>query len=292
MDADQRVVAGAPATLSYQFVDESGDPAAPTGAVSVTVTRSDGTTVTTGAATGTGTAPRTYALTGAQTALLDLLTVVWTDAGDGSTHTTQVDIAGGWWASVAAIRASDPTLSDVTRYTDATIERVRLETEEELDRVVGARVPRFEVERLDGHGGSRLTLRCWPMRKVRWARIWTGTTATTLTSGDLAAIADTEIGVATRIDGACWPSGHANIEVGYEHGETRPTADLLRAFMTRARHRANMERAGVPEWASFYNGPEGGNFGLASPNNPNWVTGLRDVDSVVLAHDRRTVVVA
>ncbi|HNH37980.1 MAG TPA: hypothetical protein PK912_06010, partial [Microthrixaceae bacterium] len=78
--ADEQILAGSSATITGRFRDQDGDLVDPTGPVTVTVTRSDGTAVLTAAAT---TAPsgtvgvRQAALSAAQTATLDELTATW-----------------------------------------------------------------------------------------------------------------------------------------------------------------------------------------------------------------------
>ena len=94
MDADQQILRGSAATLSWQNLDGNGEPAAPAGTVTVGILRDDGTElVAAGTATaGTGSDPRTYALAATANTLLDRLVVTWTDGGDASVHVTYVEV--------------------------------------------------------------------------------------------------------------------------------------------------------------------------------------------------------
>lgn len=281
--ADQRVVRAAAATLTFQGVDADGEPADP-GTVTVGVTRADGTTlVAAGTATsGTGTNPRTYALTASQTADLDYLTATWTASGV-VVGRTFVEIVGGVYASTALIRGMDAVLGNAGTDTTADLIRARQAVERLFESVTGAAwVPKFDTCRLDGSGTGSLLLP-WPMlRSVRWCRIYSDdTTYETLTADELAAIPADEAGIAWRTDGQFWPAGRRNVQIGYEHGADRPPVDMIEQLVVAVRKGARRFDNGLPEQATFVNFAEGGSATLATPGVGQWHTGIPSVDEML-----------
>ena len=245
--ATQRVVRATTATVEWQGIDQDGEPAAP-GTVTIGVTRADGTEVVAPGTATTATGTRaTYTLPVSATANLDRLTATWTVSGV-AVGTTSVEIVGGVYASVAAIRAADAlVLGDAG--TDATdrIREGRVAFEQIADAETGvAWVPRFDVTRLDGTGRHSLALP-WPqLRRVRWCRIYsTETVYETLTADQLAAIPSDDSGIAVRTDGYVWPVGIRNVEIAYEHGYDVPPADLRDALIQTVRANARQFDNGI-----------------------------------------------
>ena len=149
--ANQRVIAGAAATLSFQGVDQYGEPADP-GTVTVEITRADGTELVASgtATTGSGSSPRTYALTASQTAELDRLTAVWSESSTAIAQ-TEIDDVGGVYVS--------QTQALVLRYPQLRRVRWVLVDGEELDSDLVDAIPADPagVAKLDG---------CWPRCRV------------------------------------------------------------------------------------------------------------------------------
>lgn len=148
-----RALQSSTATASAQYTTDGAN--ADPGVVTVGITREDGTTlVAPGTATaGASTAPRTFALTTAHTATLDLLTVTWTSATLG-VMTTYVEIVGGFLFTVADARAIAP-LSNATLYPNANIIAARTVAEAALEDACGvAFVPRYCRELIDGPAGG------------------------------------------------------------------------------------------------------------------------------------------
>ena len=291
--ADQQILRGVAATLSWQNIDQDGLAAAPAGAVTVTVTRADGTAIATGAATsGSGSAARTYSLSAANNQLLDLLTVVWTDAGDASTHTTYVEVVGGFYFTLAEARASDAALQNPDKYPDALIIATRREVEEEFERICGVSfVPRFRRDIVSGSGRSTLLLDRHPVRTVR--AIWTYSDAddyTAWSSDELATVVLDEWGLLTSRTGLAFGYGARNLAVAYEHGMTRPPAEVKRAAMQRLRSRMNSSMSGIPDRATSFSVAEGGTYSLDTPGP--YKTGMPEVDAALARHSRRVPGVA
>lgn len=281
--ADQRIARGVAATLAYQFVDAGGAAAAPAGTATVGITRADGTTlVAAGTATsGASTAPRTYALTAANNLLLDLLTVTWTDSGDGSTHTTLVEVVGGFYFSVAQARAAEPSLQDTVKYPTVDVEARRREVEDEAEDICGVSfVPRYRRVTLNGTGGSGLIAPDTMLRTVRSVTA----DGTAWTAGQLATVTLSEYGTLSLTSGV-WPWGTRNVVIAYEHGYDRPPTGLTVAALTRLRSRLNLVKSDIPDRAERYLAVEGGAFQLSMPRE--YMTGLPEVDAVYQRYSLR-----
>jgi hypothetical protein len=247
----------------------------------VTVTRSDGTAVVTGAATsGTGAAARTYTLA-AQTRL-DHLTAVWTGSSGGRQATTRHEVAGGYYADLAEIRALD-ALSNVTKYPEATLARARWQAEAKFEDATGvAWVPRHDRQVCFGDNTTQLLTR-WPRPRSLIAVTINGAAAADLTLFSLY-----DIGVVERASGVTWPRGTTstgNVVVEYTHGYDRPTEDLRQAFLTYVRYLVLDTTSRIPDRASAYS-TEFGTFQLVTAgfNRP---TGLPEIDVVLNEHSHR-----
>lgn len=243
--ADGQALVGVAANLDVSFLDQDGDLVAAVGTVTVDVARADGTAIATGAST---TNPSTgvyrYALSAANNTLLDLLTLTWKDGGTTRAATVH-EIVGGYYFSVADLRAFDTTLTDSDKYSNADLRQARDETEHEFEDITGcAWVPRYLRYRCSGTGSPQLILPVWAPRSVRTVRVYSDATSyTAFTADELAAINTDDTGIATRTDGSAWPHGCENLVLEVEHGYSRPTPDLLHAAKQRSRYRLNMERS-------------------------------------------------
>lgn len=278
---EQRIVRGATdATLSHQFHDADGDAADPGGTVTVAVTRSDGTSVTVGSVSGTGSDPRTATIGVGELADIDRLTAVWSLDGT-AIATDYVDVVGGTIGSVAAIQAVETSLSGKA---DATMKSARKAVE---DRFVSTqnRSPfeRFHVQRFDGTGTTRLYGAHFPdLVSVKWAKVYSNaTTYTSLTSTELAAIqVDDEMARFERLDGNVWTYGRQNIEIGYTFGLRFIPEDLRRALYSAVRVEANSTSTGVPERATSWGSADGITFGISTPGQRGSIWGIPDIDDV------------
>lgn len=198
------------------------------GAVTVTITRADGSVLATTAAT-TNVSTGVYRYLLAAQTTLDLLTFTYTGTWGGNvqTETQQVEIVGDFYLSVAECRALDSRFSALAVDVAA---RVRADVEDAIEAEAGvAFVSRFARETLDGRGTTSLLLGHMYPTAVRSLRTYTSATAYTAhTVDDLAAItyaAHGQIG--------SWLSTYAygsrNLVVEYEHGLTSPPPLIRRA---------------------------------------------------------------
>lgn len=265
--SSQRIVAATTATLTWQGVDQDGEPADP-GTVTVAVTRADGATVlAAGTATsGTGSNPRAVGLTAAQTAQLDVLTATWTVGGVAVGVTTH-EVVGDVYATVAEIRSLEDSLADVSANTDNTIKRCRSEVESTIEQVCRqAFVPRFSVLRV----GMDLKIRIPNLRTVRWTR--------TVSSSGILTPAD-PFGV--NFGPWYYPDVAVYVLAGVEHGLDCPPPDLKRAAIKAIRRQVNMSKSAVDARAISYTGPSGETQRFPTPGLGPWITGLPDVDEVL-----------
>lgn len=264
--AHSRHLRGSAATLPVDLLNQDGEPADASGTLTVQVTKADGTEVlAAGSSTSnpTGSGSYTAALTAAQTATLEMLTAVWTDAGDSSTWTTLHEIVGGYYFTLAEAREHDRSLQ--AQNDDTLIQRARRITEDEFERICGvAFVPRYRRVRLDGYGRSSLLLPDPMVRTVRSVRVYSSATSyTAFTADELAALSANNAGVITRGDGGVFAAGSKNIVVEYEHGHDRPPAEVQRASIARARQWIAFGNSGIPDRTQTYVATEVGTFGLA-----------------------------
>jgi hypothetical protein len=220
----ERVLQLTPATLSQQWYEDGS--AVDPGSVTVTVTGADGTAVASGAASGTGTAARTYNLTTTHTALLDRLTVTWTSSLKG-TQTSYVEVVGGFLFSIAEFRALGSAYANTTNYPTSTVADMRTTVEQALEDACGvAFVPRYELETLNGVTGGLLPVTWAKVRAIRTVTVDTvaGTVA------DYVALREGMI-----YGSAYWSAGYGNVTVGYEHGHSTPPMRIKRAALILAK---------------------------------------------------------
>jgi hypothetical protein len=246
----QRVVAGTAASLSWQLIDGTGEPANP-GTVTVTVTRADGTVIVTGGATGGATtAARTYALTAAQTATLDRLTAQWI-VSSVVLATTEIDVVSAPWFSNAELRAAEISVASTSDFTAATITTARLQAEAFLERACNRRfVPGYDYITIPGNPSSKLILPGVDIRTIRSAALYddpSSTATETLSATEIAAIPDSPSGVIERYSGT-WDARW--VKIGFEHGMIAPPLDMKRAAMLLCRHVLHKPTTHIPDNAT------------------------------------------
>jgi hypothetical protein len=285
--ADQQALRGAPATLSFQYLDTEGEPADP-GTVTVGVNRADGTVlVAAGAGTsGTGTAPRTFPLTAVQTATLDQLTATWVRTADNTTFTTVIEVVGGYYFDIAAARASDPALVDDVKYPNATILAERPEVEAEFERICQvAFVPRYRRQRLDGTGASWLLLPTPEPRRV--SAVSETDSAGTTTAWDASEVAAIRFGTTSKLTSPLrdFPCGVRNVTVAWEHGLDRPPAEVRAKAMVRLRYRCIEPFTAIPDRATSFQVEGGSVYRLDTPGAAR--TGIPEIDAVLHRYSRR-----
>lgn len=282
-----RILRATPATLAWQGRDADGEPADP-GTVTVTVTRSDGTVVlAAGTATaGTGAERRTVALTRAQTEQLDVLFATWTVDGV-DVATTRHDIVGGYYFDVARLKTIEVGATQVTA---EQLVGVRAYVETTIEDVTGkAFVPRFDVVRLQGNRTDEVVLPRWYLRRVRWVRLWSDNSeSTVLSEARCAAIPANAEGI-MHLDMST--RGYI-VEVGFEHGTDAPPFDVEREAVVFARAQINRPNRGLPDAATSLRTQEGAYVTIATPGTGIWHTGIPSVDDMLKRRKRAEVQLA
>lgn len=249
----QRVIAGTTATVGWQQIDGTGEPADP-GTVTANVTRADGTVLVTGGATsGSATSERTYGLSVAQTAILDRLTVDWVVSGV-TVASTEVDVVAMPCFSNAELRAAWPSVSNVTSFPPAMVALARLQTEWFFERVTHRRfVPGYTFCTVRGAAGYDLVLPNVDVRRVRSAALYDDLSSSpieTLGATELAAIPPSPSGVITRYNGR-WCGRW--VKVGVEHGAIAPAPDVKRAMLRFCREMLETGKTTSPDAAVSWN---------------------------------------
>ena len=251
----QRVIAGTPASVSWQQIDGLGEPADP-GVVTVTISRADGTVIAAATATtGVGTAARTVTLTAAQTATLDRLTATWVAAGV-TVATTEIDVVAAPWFANAELRAVEASVASEAAYPAAKVAAARLQVEAFFERCTGRRFsPGYTFQTVPGTGTADLFLPHPDLRRVRSAVLYddlAGVAVETLAAGELAAFQPSPVGRLTRW-GSTWSSRW--VRVGWEWGLPAPPPDVRRQAMRLCRELlVNEPKGAVPDnavnWSS------------------------------------------
>jgi hypothetical protein len=270
--AVQRVLRNTNATLDVVFY-VAGVATDADGTVTVDITRADGTSLATGAATthpGTG----TYRYVLAPQTNLEYFTLVWTGTFTGVVQkiTTHTEIVGAFYAPLNDIRAMKG-LSSTTDFPNARLEEARQWFEDLAEDYCGrAFVPRFGIDKLDGDGTDTILLDRIEPRTILSCKIG-GVAQTGLTTW---ALYDT--GRVVR-DTGVFDDGSRNVVIQYEYGADEPDLELREAALRAIQYRLLGDNLGLPAEAMSaavdVRGPL--TFGGAS-SRP---TGIPEVDQVL-----------
>lgn len=276
-----RVLRTAAVAMTHTFYVGETATDASTG-VAVAVTRLDGTSVSSGAATHPGLGQYAYTVPGQST--LDTLVVTWTATSIGGAvvqAADYVEVVGAYLFGIAEARAQDPSLTSTATYPTVMLEDKRLEVEEECEKICRqAFVPRFYRETLSGTGTDRLGLKWMMLRRLRSVTV----SGVAWSNPDVTAVPAAENGIARRPGGAVWPEGVGNIVVEYEHGWDSPPQRVSAAAMLHLRYLANQPRSGMSDRVSSYTN-ESGTYHV--PQADECHTGYPDVDSVYSRYTRK-----
>jgi hypothetical protein len=277
-----RVRRTAKATLTRTFyLDEVATGAS--GAVSVAVSRLDGTIVQ-GPVNAVGPdVDQGYAFTFAGSDTLDHLVVVWsaTIGGDAIVLDEDlIEVVGGFYFGLTEARLIDPKFQGPTgieRYpTQELIDR-RIEVENEFEKICGqAFVPRFSRDVLSGNDRTRLVLK-WP-RLRRVLAVSVGGTVWGQSAVD--AFGSDDLGILRNDAG--WPYGQGNIIVEYEHGMDRAPSGIVRVSKLRMKSHLLTTQSPVPDRAERIVSTEIGTAMLAIATKEK--TGIPEVDAELERH--------
>lgn len=261
------------------------------GVVTVSITNAAGTAVVTDAATsGTGAGDRTYTLTPAQTANLDVLTCVWTGSvgGQATSVTTEVEIVGAHLFTIAEARNFDKQqLSSSAGYNAQVIEKARARITDEFEDICGISfIPRYKRLTFSGTDTQELILPDLFVTAIRSLETRTSGTATwtAYTSTELADLFVDDYGLLYRESLGVLTAGRRNVRIGYEYGLQRPPLSISRAALKVLVSQA--VPSNLPERATSLS-DELGTFRLVTAGEDGRWYGIPEVDSVLSRYQYR-----
>jgi hypothetical protein len=263
----QRVLLNREALITQTLTDGTGAPlASPPSSPLVTVTNDAGLTLGSDipAAPTLNAGEYTVTLTNAMTTQLDRLRLNWTSGGFG-TQSTYVDVVGGFFFTIAELRASSPQLASTTTFTTTRLLEARTSVEDALEKVLGfAMVPRFRTQTLTGWARTE-----WPLLNELWPYVRVIRTIVV----DEVAIEPAAFG------GYDWPPGYSTVEVAYEHGLDEPGPRWKRYALMLAKNW--LLDSPIDDRASTFSSVEGGTYGLVTPGLRGSIFGIPEVDAAV-----------
>jgi len=285
----QRIQRGTAATITFVNVDQDGTAATPPGAVTVGVTRGDGTVVVAaGTATTTTGNVSTLALAPAQTAVLDLLTATWTVATAGA-YTTQHEVVGGYYISLADLRWQT-NLGDDAKFPDSRLIDARRWFEDLFEEFTGvAWVPRYRratvtAPRYDSSmyptwgATGNVVLPDMYLRTIRSLSYTSFSGATVaFTSTEVADLTYNDAGLVSRRSFAYWPPLNAmSMTLAYEYGHDSPPRDVWQASKMAIADRVTSDNSGNRQ----YSVSTAAGIVRTSTPGPNTPFGIPFVDEV------------
>jgi hypothetical protein len=269
--AVQRVLRNTQATLEVTFYS-AGVATDADGAVTVDITRADGTVFAAGAATTHGTTGQ-YKYTLAPQTNLEYFTLVWngTFGGVAQKITTHTEIVGAFYVPISDIKA----MKGLTNETNADLEEARQWFEDLAEGYCDrAFVPRFAIDRLDGDSTDTILLDRIEPRTILSCKIGgvaqTGTSTWALYS----------TGRVVR-DTGTFAEGSRNVEIQYEYGADEPDFELRSAALRAIQYRLLGDNLGLPAEAIA------GGVGVRAPTfagvGTGRPTGIPEVDEVLMS---------
>ena len=273
----QRILIGSPAAnLRVTLLDQDGEAAAASGAVTVDLARADGTALASGrSATAMAPAGEYVAtLAAAECSVLDVLSATWKVAGV-TVATTAHRIVGGFLFSPAEVRA----LPGCANVSPALVRHVRDAVTDLFESVTSwSWVPSYDLVEVSGSGRCAQLVPdfCRPIRSVRSISF----------DGAAQSVAgltiDNRAGI---IDHPSWWPAATVITLGLEHGQDAPPADLRDAAVALAGDRLKRLQSGLGDRTRSISTDLGTQTFSFAGGRGHW-TGLDDVDAVLLRYDR------
>jgi hypothetical protein len=271
--AVQRALRNTQATLDVTFYS-AGIATDADGAVTVDITRADGTAFATGAATSHPGPTGTYRYALAPQTNLEYFTLVWTGtfASVVQKITTHTEIVGAFYAPLNDIRAMKG-LANTTDFPNAKLEEARQWFEDLAEDYCGrAFVPRFGIDKLDGDGTDTILLDRIEPRTILSCKIG-GVAQTGLTTW---ALYDT--GRVVR-DVGVFDDGSRNVVIQYEYGADEPDLELREAALRAIQYRLLGDNLGLPSEAISASVDVRGPLTFAGAGSRP--TGIPEVDQVL-----------
>lgn len=280
----ERMLRNSAATVFVTFyggetaIDADGD-------VTDTVKRADGTTLLTDTASHEGPAGSgRYSELIPSQANLNSLTISWTGlfSGVSTTLESTLDIVGGFYFSIAELRAYDSALT-LARFSTAELAEKRVMVEDEFEDICGrAFVPRFARETgLRGEGGTQFWLGKPDVLAITKLVVdGVDKLAAWVTTGLITR--DNDNGQVLNLTGdAISLSSADSVEIEYEYGYRTTPVPIKEAAMKRARGFLLGRNATIDERATVMSIPDFGTFNLSTPGQRGANTGIPDIDVVL-----------
>lgn len=275
----ERIQRQTPSTLTFKFYVGGVLTDPDSNVATVTITRADGTALVTNASlTRVSAGVYRYSLA-PQTNLNRLLAnATGVFSGQSAVVPLEVEIVGGFYWTVAELRAWDASLVDTVKYPDDRVLAVRNQVETEFeDHCRRAFVLRYEREILTGDGTFDLWLRRAEPRNVI-KLVVDGVDITSTVS----LIADDEAKKLLHRRDDVWSQiSFDNIVIEYEWGRQTPPPRIIEASMKRARGKLVASKARIDERATMMQIPDFGSFNLATAGKGGSITGIPEVDIVL-----------
>ena len=253
----------------------------PTGSLTCSVVDADGNSIATPSVSATD-GVLTATLTAAQTAQVNQLTVTWAglvfDAEPAVSLVEKYEVRSSLLFTLAEARqAENRALMSEANYPNDAMLRARDVIVEDFEDILGFDLgTRYQREVLDGSGRARLFLEHREPSALRAVSIRSGTTWSSLSAGELAAIQLS--GSAIVNEWRAWPLGVANIRVSYEAGRSPLPRSLTRAALILLKDRmlpSNLSRKAVQQVDEL------GTFKLATPGERGSHFGIPEVDDLL-----------
>jgi hypothetical protein len=278
----QRILQGAAATLTVTICDAVGEPADPTGTVTVGVVNAAGTVVITPGTATTRPSPTSagqYRVASPAATQLDEWTATWTNGTSG--WVTTYAVVGGFPFSATDAYLEDTSIA-VAKFPPSIVIDARAEVEDEAEEICNRSfTPRYRRVTLDGSGTSTLVLPVNDIRRIRAATV----NGATLTVSYLRVIDDEFRNQVQRIDRRPFEEDFGNVVLDVEYGLDGPPSDVRRAMLTRLRSRLAMPRTSIPDKANTFQGADGRTYTLNRATADS--TGIDDVDAAYERHSLR-----
>jgi hypothetical protein len=278
-----RVLRNTAATITVTFYNGSS-PAEADGAVTVTAIKADGTTLFTTSATNDP-AVGVYSVVIPPQAVLTILTLTWAGTFTGTPITIEstVEIVGGFYFSIAELRAYDKALENTTKYPTAALVEARAYVEAEFEDICDrAFVPRFYRE--TGIVSDRDTNLLWT-EKPEVIRItsflvdnvdqmgWVNSNYIKKDKYSPRALVVTDSAI-----GAMYAQ---DITAEYEFGMTQVPLPIKQKALKRAKMVLTGQNSTIDERATTMMIPDVGTVNLATPGLRGSETGVPDIDVVL-----------
>lgn len=268
-----RVLRNTQRAITVTFYSGS-TPVDATGAVTVDITRGDGSSFATGQATVHGASNSgQYTYTLAPQANLDRLTFDFSGTFGGAVQHASpviVEVVGNVYVPLAELKAMD----GMSSFSDDTVTDTRSAVEDLFERYIGnAYVPRYAHEWAWGDDTTTLWLSSTPVRRLLSVKV-----NAISTSFSTWTVQDT--GQVLR-DSGTFPSSY-RVETTYEYGYDEPDAELRLAAARLVRRLVIGTRSGIPDNAISMTTSEGGfQLSIAGEQRP---TGDPFIDGVLMRH--------